>query len=151
MKRLNYITSAEKTAYMKGRQAQHRARGMTPGERWMAARLPGKWTPQAIWGYRLFDLWSGAKGIAVELDGDTHHPGYDAYRDEYNFRRSAIVVLRVPNFDETAACVALAMIEHLGTWDERREELAPWEPRVEAPYPPSQLRPWLQARLSEVP
>jgi hypothetical protein len=59
----------------------------------------------------------------VEIDGPTHDPEYDAYRDEYNFRRSGIVVLRVRNRNEHDMSRAIVTIASLGLWSKRRKEL----------------------------
>jgi len=94
----------------------------------MAAKLrttPHKWTKQAMWGYRLFDFWSDELGVAVEVDGLEHNAAYDAYRDRYNWCRSAILVLRVKNFDEADAAAALEAISKAETWEERRERVRP--------------------------
>lgn len=82
-----------------------------------------KWTRQVLWGYRIFDFWNPVLGIAIEIDGPEHDPVYDAHRDEYNFRRSAIVVLRVRNQNENDAKAVFELIPRLGTWKERRSEL----------------------------
>ena len=104
----------------------NRSRGLTKGEAWMKLFLddtPYKWTEQAQWGYRIFDFWCHAIGTAVEVDGKNHSRGYDRYRDEYNFRRSGIVVIRVSNFSLHDAQRALAIIDRLGEWIPRKKEL----------------------------
>jgi len=127
MKQLPYTVRAEQHEYMRKRQAQNRARSATnPNEQWMAAKLQTtgyKWTPQAQWGFRLFDFWSGKLGVAIEEDGQEHDREKDNYEDEYNFRRSAIVVLRVRNRNEEDAERALAIISKLGIWQLRREQI----------------------------
>jgi hypothetical protein len=81
------------------------------------------WTRQARWGYRLFDFWCCPLGVAVEVDGPEHKQDYDSYRDEYIFRRSGIVVLRVPNRDEAAASRMLLDLGALGPHGDRKEVL----------------------------
>jgi very-short-patch-repair endonuclease len=124
MKPLRWPTDAEQHAYMRGRQEQNRAKAkINRNEQWMARLLAATglaWTPQATWGYRLYDFWCHGIGIAIEVDGDEHDPDYDDYRDEYNFRRSGVVVLRVRNGNEEDAAAVLALIPKLGTWEERR-------------------------------
>jgi very-short-patch-repair endonuclease len=87
------------------------------------AKTGKKWTRQAMWGYRIFDFWCAELGLVVEVDGATHKIEYDNYRDEYNYRRSGIVVLRVPNFCEESAKLALDVIASAETWKERRLKL----------------------------
>lgn len=95
---------------MREMQALNKAR-YVPAEEWAWKRIRktgGKWERQAIWSCRIFDFFSIKRGIAVEIDGDTHNPTYDAIRDEYNFFRSGIVVLRVRNFNEADLDAAIA-------------------------------------------
>lgn len=82
-----------------------------------------KWKRQRQWGYRLFDFWNTKIGIAVEVDGLTHDKNYDAIRDEYNYKTSGILVLRVRNFNEDDASKVLAQIADSCTWNERRAQL----------------------------
>ena len=92
----------------------------------MAAKLVStgkKWTRQAMWGCRLFDFWCHEIGCAVEVDGPEHNAKFDAARDQYNYLRSAIVVLRVRNFDEASADDALRQIESMAPWRERRAQV----------------------------
>lgn len=96
-------------------------------EAWMADKLAStgmKWTRQAQWGYRLFDFWSAKLGVAVEVDGSEHKKEYDAYRDEYNYRRSGIIVLRVRNMNEEDAQKALLEIASCKEdWRQRRKSM----------------------------
>jgi hypothetical protein len=69
----------------------------------------------------LFDFWCATIGVAIEVDGPEHDAKRDAYRDEYNLRRSGIVVLRVHNRNEQDAADAIASIATADTWKERRE------------------------------
>lgn len=82
-----------------------------------------KWTPQAQWGYRIFDFWCAKLGVAVEIDGPEHNADYDGYRDEYNFRRSAVVVIRVRNTNDQDMQKAISMLGRIGTWQDRREQM----------------------------
>lgn len=127
MKPLRWQTNAEETAYMKMRQSENRIRcARNPNENWMRDKLkatPFKWTRQPTWGYRIFDFFSQVLGVAIEVDGPEHDAGYDAYRDEYNFRRSGLVVIRVRNRNEQDAAFALAAIAVIDTWKERRAKM----------------------------
>ncbi len=127
MKPLRWPTNAEDAAYMKGRQEQNVRRALAnPSENWLEERLNTtgyKWTRQASWGHRIFDFWCHELGIAVESDGPEHDQRYDAHRDEYNLRRSGIVVLRVRNRNEKDANVALSAIATAEPWNVRREKL----------------------------
>ena len=127
MKPLRWPTNADEAAYMRQRKQENTDRSVFNGnENWLAQKLESsgrKWTRQANWGYRIFDFWCHELGIAVESDGPEHNSTYDAHRDEYNFRRSGIVVLRVRNRNEVDVCAALAMIAKAETWKERRGTL----------------------------
>ncbi len=59
----------------------------------------------------------------MEIDGAEHDQAYDRYRDEYNFRRSGVVVLRVRNGNEMDINHALFVIAKLNTLDKRKAEL----------------------------
>lgn len=74
------------------------------------------------WGFRLFDFWLAKYGVAIEVDGQDHDKHKDAEMDAYHRRRSQIIVLRVPNGDETAAAYAISEIIKYGTWQERRAQ-----------------------------
>jgi len=128
MKPLNWTTKKEHSDYMRMRQEQNISRAVNnTNENWMYAKLletPYKWKRQALWGYRIFDFWCHNLGIAVEVDGPEHNIKYDAYRDEYNFRRSGILVLRAKNLNEHEAkhCVML-YLKNPFTWKERKDFL----------------------------
>lgn len=123
-------------------------------ENWMYRKLLQtgyKWKRQAEWGYRIFDFWCHDLGVAVEVDGNTHDAKYDAYRDEYNFRRSAIVVLRVHNMDEIGADRVLHIVSQIETWRSRRTRmglfkspLATRKKLTKLPYPPSLLKKYIK-------
>lgn len=127
MKPLKNPTNKEMSDYMRMRQYQNRAVCVNNGnENWMCDKLTKtrfRWTRQATWGYRLFDFWCAELGIAIEVDGAEHNHGWDKYRDEYNFRRSAILVFRVKNRNEDDAEKVLSQLERFGSWEERRELL----------------------------
>lgn len=102
MKPLRWTTNAEEHAYMAERQRQNIFNSNNnKSENWFIEKLHGtglKWARQSQWGYRIFDFWNHNLGVAIEVDGKGHRKKYDSYRDEYNFRRSGIVVLRVRAF-----------------------------------------------------
>lgn len=127
MKPLRWTNDADAHRYMKERQNQNLARSArNPNENWMGEKLATtgrKWRRQAQWGYRLFDFWCHELGIAVEVDGPEHRIDYDNHRDEYNYRRSAILVLRVRNQNEEDAAAVLGIIASSCTWSERRQQL----------------------------
>jgi len=127
MKSLRYTTKAEEHAYMKGRQEMNRRAALrNQNENWFADKLKTnkhKWSRQAQWGYRLFDFWCHELGIAVEVDGPEHDPGYDGYRDKYNYLRSGIIVLHVRNRNEADAKLALEFIAKAEDWSSRRRLL----------------------------
>jgi very-short-patch-repair endonuclease len=127
MKPLRWATNAEQAAYMRGRKDQNLTRALSnSNENWLFARLEAtgfKWTRQATWGYRIFDFWCHELGIAVESDGPEHDRQYDAHRDEYNLRRSGVLVLRVRNKNEEDVAVAISAIAEAKTWRDRRARL----------------------------
>jgi very-short-patch-repair endonuclease len=127
MKQLRWPVNAEQAAYMRMRQEQNQARSnQNQNENWFAAKLESTrkaWTRGAVWGYRVFDFWCHELGVAVEVDGPEHRPDYDGYRDDYNFGRSGIIVLRVRNRNEDDAARALQAIHAATTWAVRREQL----------------------------
>lgn len=94
-----------------------------PNEIWMARKLKmtgHKWTRQARWGFRIFDFWCAALGIAVEVDGPEHEKAWDAKRDAQDYEISGIVVLRVRNMNEEDARAALEKIASSCSWNMRR-------------------------------
>lgn len=82
-----------------------------------------KWTRQAQWGFRLFDFWCSWIGVAVEVDGATHDAEIDAERDLLDWNRSAIVVVRVLNWNEDDAKAALIAIGQYPSWNIRRAQM----------------------------
>lgn len=132
MKPLRYPTKKEESDYMRMRKEQNLARvPFLKAEGWFhdtyLVDLPKdprfKFSRQAAWGYRLFDFWFAVLGVAIEVDGPEHDQEYDAYRDRYNFLRSGVVVIRVPNFDEAAAISAIKKLMAECSWRNRREAL----------------------------
>lgn len=126
-KKLRRPITKEQHEYMKDRQNQNLESCInSKAESWANSRLKEtgiKWNRQAQWGYRLFDFWNDKLGIAVEVDGKEHNPNYDKYRDDYNFKRSAILVLRVRNFNDQDMDSAISLINTSDTWIERRIQM----------------------------
>lgn len=158
MKKLNWCTKASDHAYMRMRRSQNwELSKRSAAEYWMRDNLRHSgytFARQIPWGNRLFDFWNLALGIAVEVDGPEHDKAYDAYRDEYNFRRSGIVVLRVPNFDSEMSNRVICFIRREITLKERKivlgiaghtKEIK--RSLVDLPYPPSLLQKYLAERL----
>lgn len=127
MKKLRRPGTVETHKYMKERQRQNIFNcKKSKAEEWMKNRLLEtnlKWNRQMQWGYRLFDFWNHEFGIAVEVDGAEHNKTYDEYRDAYNFKRSAIIVLRVRNFNETDADQVINQIKVSEKWLDRRSKM----------------------------
>lgn len=117
-------THSEAHAHMKMRQNQNRKRGLTKAEQWMLdeylLQTNLKWTPQAQWGFRLFDFWNSMLGLAVEVDGPEHNASKDIARDAEDWERSRILVLRVRNWNRLDAEDALQRIRLASTWNSRR-------------------------------
>ena len=124
---MRWPVNKEQSDYMRIRQLQNKARiGSIAAEEWAwkSLRTSGlKWSRQVRWGCRIFDFWCSAKGIAIEIDGPSHDLIADSARDEYNFLRSGILVLRVPNGNEPALSEAIATSIASPSWKERRESL----------------------------
>lgn len=127
MKPLRAQNDALKSAYMREMKAKNIAKAKhNPNENWLMAKLATtgyKWSRQCTWGFRIFDFWCHELGIAVESDGPEHVAAYDSYRDEYNLRRSGIIVLHVRNKNESDFLEALQLIKSSETWKERRDRM----------------------------
>ena len=124
-KSMRWVVRSDQAEYMRERQKQNKNK-IVKAELWAKQKLETtgqKWNTQTIWGCRLFDFWCHRLGIAVEIDGLTHDKNYDAARDQYNFYRSGIIVLRVPNYDETAMDAALEAIAVADTWEVRKVKM----------------------------
>lgn len=120
----HWPTNREQHAYLRSRRAENYAKTKTnSNELWMYGKLKQtglKWTRQATWGYRIFDFWCQQLGIAVEVDGQEHNATYDSYRDEANYFKSGIRVLRVRNRNEEDAARVLHAIARSENWTDRR-------------------------------
>ena len=124
-KNMRWVVRSDQAKYMRERQKQNKSKTVQ-AEVWAKQKLKTtghKWNRQTIWGCRLFDFWCHKLGIAVEIDGMTHNKVYDAIRDEYNFYRSGIIVLRVPNYDELAMQKALETIAKADSWEVRKVKM----------------------------
>lgn len=111
-------------AHMKMRQAQNRkVCKYNKAENWMYEKLDTtglSWTRQAVWGWRVFDFWNKELGVAVEVDGTRHDQEKDRKNDAKNWNVSRIIVLRVSNFSEIEANLAIETILSSDTWNDRR-------------------------------
>jgi very-short-patch-repair endonuclease len=98
MKALKWITDKEKAEYMrKMKDINLELALVNQNENQVWGVLGKGWTRQAVRGYRIHDFWNHELGCAIEVDGREHDRDYDNYRDEYNFRRSGVIVLRCRN------------------------------------------------------
>ncbi|KWV96184.1 hypothetical protein ASS64_02950 [Erythrobacter sp. AP23] len=62
------------------------------------SRLGGfKFRRQVVIGNRIVDFFCPAKGLVIEVDGDTHDPEEDTKRDMAMFRDHAFTTLRFTN------------------------------------------------------
>lgn len=125
MKQLNWITTPEQAEYMRRMKDVNLERSLkNSNENWMSSYLPKEhWSRQAIHGYRIFDFWNHKLYVAIEVDGKEHKRAYDNYRDEYNFRRSGILVFRVRNSNEEDALEVLNSLSKIEDRKTRREGL----------------------------
>ena len=122
---MRWPTTKAESEHLRECQRKNLAR-FTKAEQWASEKLGAtglKWTRQALWGYRIFDFWCAAKGIAIEIDGPEHRKAYDEARDRYNFDRSGIVVIRVKNFDDQMMATAIWRVNQESDWKARRKEL----------------------------
>lgn len=146
MKPLRWVTEAKEAEYMRRMRDINLERSLSNvNENWMADKLHG-WSRQAIKGFRIFDLWNHDLLCAVEVDGPEHDRAYDNYRDEYNYRRSGILVFRVRNKVESDAEHVLACIDRLTSGITRKHDMGIMGSTKEAkrklssqPYDPDRL------------
>lgn len=116
---------------------KHRARTMRnnptePENRlWRALRgsqFDGfKFRRQDVIGSRIVDFVCPARGVVIEVDGDTHAPGADAMRDARMLRDHGFVTVRFSNLDVMRNLEGCLM--HLQTVLEHTPER--WAGRVE--------------------
>lgn len=124
MKSLKWITNKEQTEYMAKMKALNISKCVTnENENLVWSKLSKGWTRQAVRGYRIHDFWNHELGCAIEVDGTEHDREYDNYRDEYNFRRSGVLVLRVRNRNMEDLDSVLATISKLTDVRTRKEKL----------------------------
>lgn len=124
MKPLKNITNKTEADYMRRMKSLNAAASSkNVNENWMAEKLDKTWSRQVVKGFRVFDFWNHKLGVAIEVDGNEHDRDYDNYRDEYNFRRSGIVVLRVRNMNESDATKALLAVSKLTSHKLRKEAI----------------------------
>jgi very-short-patch-repair endonuclease len=119
------LCNSQQHSYMKKRQKENLL-NFSKAEQWAYEYLKPintQWVRQAIWGCRLFDFFSIKRGIAVEIDGPEHNKDYDRIRDEYNYYRSGILVLRVHNFNEHDMRMVIQEITKGETRKQRRKRV----------------------------
>lgn len=124
--KLKYQTCKEDHIYMNMRKIENIERSkLSKAESWMEEKLKKSWlkfTRQAVWWYRIFDFWNSKLWIAIEVDWPEHNKNWDITRDEYNYKRSGIIVLRVKNFDDQTADKIINSLPK-ESWMERRERM----------------------------
>ena len=117
-------TTKQESDYMLMRQIQNIDRSKkNKAENWFNEKLSNsryKFKRQRRWGYRIYDFWNHILGVAIEIDGWSHDPIWDAKRDKHDFERSRIIIVRVGNFNEEDAYKALEYIHMAETWNQRR-------------------------------
>lgn len=80
-----------------------------------------RWARKAILWHRLLDFWNAELGIVVQIDRARQDDADEAYWDEYAYRRSSILVLRIDNrkdLDEAVETIKTAEL-----WNDRRARL----------------------------
>ena len=108
---------------MRRRRDENRKKGMTNAEKWMYEKLEKtglEWTFQVIWGWRIFYCWNDSVGIAIEVGGPEHDRSIERKRDAYNYKRSRIVVFRVPNYNEKIADKVIKAVNKKRCWMKQR-------------------------------
>jgi len=111
---------------MLARAARMRREPTEPERRlWMAlrdSRLSGyKFRRQAVIGSRIADFFCPAKGLIVELDGETHDRGRDLRRDAIMERATGYATVRFTNRDiiENLEGVLVSLLASLGARQDR--------------------------------
>jgi very-short-patch-repair endonuclease len=123
---MRWVTNKEQSQYMKKRRNQNKARSLLNRNENNAAEIfteADGWKRQAQWGARIFDFWNHEKGVAVEIDGPEHNHEYDRARDQYNFLRSGIIVVRVSNGNYGHMEAVAKGVKSSGSWSARREAM----------------------------
>ena len=124
MKPLKWITNKEQTEYMARMKSINMDKCLVnENENLVWSMLGEGWSRQAVRGYRIHDFWSHKLGCAIEVDGTEHDREYDNYRDEYNFRRSGVIVLRVRNNNTEDIKDVLSVVPRLDEHRVRKEKL----------------------------
>ena len=110
------------------RRAAKMRSNLTEPERrlWMelrSSRFHGfKFRRQTLIGERIVDFFCPAKSLAIEIDGDTHDPGRDQWRDAELRRRTGFGVLRftneevMRNLDGVLAALKIALDRQPNRW-----------------------------------
>ena len=115
------------------RAAEMRCNPTEPERRlWMALRnsrfFGYKFRRQTVIGFRIVDLFCPAKGLVIELDGDTHDAERDFHRDRRMLRDFGFRTQRFTNHelmtnpDGVLAVLKLALDAQPARWPNRRGE-----------------------------
>ena len=124
MKELKWITDKAQAEYMrKMRDINFESSIHNQNENRVWAVLGTGWTRQAVRGYRIHDFWNHDLGCAIEVDGAEHNRDHDNYRDEYNFRRSGVIVLRCRNNNKSDLEEVIRVIGIMETLNSRKDKL----------------------------
>jgi very-short-patch-repair endonuclease len=90
-----------------------------------------KFCRQEVIGFRIVDFFCPAKGLAVEIDGDTHDLDRDLARDRRLLREFGFRVVRftnedvMRNLDGVLTALKIALDEQPDRWPNRREHHPP--------------------------
>jgi very-short-patch-repair endonuclease len=86
---------------------------------------------QEVIGFRIVDFFCPAKGLAIEIDGDTHRLEIDLRRDRRMLREFGFRVVRFTNADVMRNCdgvltaLKIALDAQSNRWPNRREHHPP--------------------------
>ena len=78
-----------------------------------------KFQRQYIFGQTIFDFFSPAMGIAVEVDGKTHNQEWDAAKDKAHLEYYGVVTLRVRNQEKEDLDLLIKTLRGAGWWHAR--------------------------------
>jgi very-short-patch-repair endonuclease len=128
----NFILAAgskESHQYMKLRKSQHLNKFVS-AEEWATLHIKvsgERYSRQAIWQSRLFDFWFSVKGIAIEIDGESHNSFKQSFKDsvtdKHFYELSGIIVVRVKNYNINELNNAISFVKNSCSWKERRKQM----------------------------
>lgn len=79
------------------------------------------WTQHAIWGFRVYDFLCSEKGVVIQIQESEEDYEENIHGDEYHFRRSGLVVLRLNRDDDTSILDSyFSVADMLNSWQERK-------------------------------